>query len=257
MWGHLGNRTWETEPLQLVSAPAADDRTRGHQELVVRALDGDGQAWRSLVDEFTPMMRGNARRFRLSEADCADVVQTVWMRFAEKGAGIKDTACIAGWLATTTRRESMRMASRREFPAEPDVHEPSDVSPTPEQLVIDADEASRVREALRRLPARDQRLLTLLVTAPPPAYRFIAAEMGLAVGSIGPLRARALDRLREELENLGSVGSHRGRRQHVLAEDVEQSAEEQLPETQHRLRPLGKATGAGAYRCDLADDPQR
>lgn len=226
MWAHLGHSTWGAEALQSVSDRAdgnsprialaggiageppergtdrAADRSRRHQELVIRARGGDSQAWQSLMDEFTPMMRRNARRFRLSEADCADVVQTVWMRFAEKGDRIKDGACIAGWLATTTRRESMRMASRREFPAEMDVHEPSDGSPTPEQLVIDADEASRVRKALRRLPDRDQRLLTLLMTAPSPAYRSVAAEMGLAVGSIGPLRGRALDRLRQELEDL-------------------------------------------------------
>jgi len=162
---------------------------------------GDPQAWDRLVGELTPMLRSIARRHRLTEADCADVVQTVWLRLAENLDVVRDGNRVAGWLATTARRESLRVSRRREQPVEAWVFEAEDGAPSPEQRLVDRDEAARVRSALRRLPARDQRLLGVLMRDPAPAYVDVAAELGIPIGSIGPTRARALARLRRQLEH--------------------------------------------------------
>jgi hypothetical protein len=37
----------------------------------------------------------------------------------------------------------------------------------------------------------------MLISDPPPAYARISAELGIPVGSIGPTRARCLERLRQ------------------------------------------------------------
>ena len=50
-----------------------------------------------------------------------------------------------------------------------------------------------------RLPTRDQALLRLLAVDPSPSYQEISAALGMPIGSIGPTRARALERLRREL----------------------------------------------------------
>jgi hypothetical protein len=60
-----------------------------------------------------------------------------------------------------------------------------------------------VSAALRRLPTRDQTLLTLLMDSPSPSYSQLSAELRMAVGSIGPSRARSLGRLRRELDAAG------------------------------------------------------
>jgi DNA-directed RNA polymerase specialized sigma24 family protein len=54
--------------------------------------------------------------------------------------------------------------------------------------------------AFVRLPARDQRLLRMLVADPQPSYEEIGTALAMPIGSIGPTRGRALRRLRRELE---------------------------------------------------------
>jgi DNA-directed RNA polymerase specialized sigma24 family protein len=59
-----------------------------------------------------------------------------------------------------------------------------------------------VRRALDRLEPRPRQLIELLfLTDEPPPYAEIAARLGIPEGSIGPTRARALDRLRRLLES--------------------------------------------------------
>ena len=54
----------------------------------------------------------------------------------------------------------------------------------------------RRRAAFAELPSRCQQLLSMLISDPPHSYADIHAELGIPVGSIGPQRARCLDRMR-------------------------------------------------------------
>jgi DNA-directed RNA polymerase specialized sigma24 family protein len=54
-------------------------------------------------------------------------------------------------------------------------------------------------QAAERLPVRCRKLLRVLMASPPPSYAEVAAALGLPIGSIGPTRARCLERLRQEL----------------------------------------------------------
>jgi DNA-binding CsgD family transcriptional regulator len=56
-----------------------------------------------------------------------------------------------------------------------------------------------LRAAFAGLPPRCQQLLSMLTSDPPRSYAEISAELGIPVGSIGPYRARCLDRLRGHL----------------------------------------------------------
>ena len=46
----------------------------------------------------------------------------------------------------------------------------------------------------------------MLISDPPLAYADISARLGIAVGSIGPTRARCLDRLRRSPHLAGILG---------------------------------------------------
>lgn len=71
---------------------------------------------------------------------------------------------------------------------------------TPHHVVLLAERDHAVWRSLARLRPSDQALLRLLVADPRPAYEEISAALGMPIGSIGPTRARALERLRKELE---------------------------------------------------------
>ncbi len=62
--------------------------------------------------------------------------------------------------------------------------------------LIEAERNAALRAALAELPHRCRELLSMLISDPPLAYSEISGALGLAVGSIGPVRARCLDRLR-------------------------------------------------------------
>ena len=64
------------------------------------------------------------------------------------------------------------------------------------QELLAAQRQAALREAFIDLPPSGQRLITLLTQDPPVPYAEISAELGIPVGSIGPTRARYLDKLR-------------------------------------------------------------
>ena len=174
--------------------------------LLQSARSGDAGAWRALVDRYSPMLWNIARGFRLDHATCADVVQTTWVALAENLDSVREPDAIGGWLAMTARRACLREVCRRkrvDLWGEFSDRDMVDPAPAPDDWAATRDRDDRLRRAFRRLPERDQRLLTLLWAAPPRPYAEIAEILGVPIGSIGPTRARALARLREQLADEG------------------------------------------------------
>ena len=56
-----------------------------------------------------------------------------------------------------------------------------------------------------KIPERCRRLLRVLMADPPPAYADVAEALDMPVGSIGPTRARCLERLRQFLDRTDLV----------------------------------------------------
>ena len=79
-----------------------------------------------------------------------------------------------------------------------------------EQEVIAAERNAALRAAFAELPRGCYELLSMLVSDPPFAYADISATLGMAVGSIGPMRARCLDRLRRS-PHLAAIVSSRAK----------------------------------------------
>ena len=173
--------------------------------LVSRAADGDQCAWDQLVERYSGLLWAVARAHRLSSAEAADVLQTSWLRLVEHLAEIRNPDGVGAWLATTARRECLRAlrANARCEPVE-DLEELIEADPGElDAPVCLAERNAGLGAALERLPARDQALLRLLTAEPAPSYEEIGAALAMPIGSIGPTRARALERLRRELRDAG------------------------------------------------------
>ena len=78
-------------------------------DLVASARDGDAQAWGALVERYAPLIWSICRKYRLDRADADDVSQSVWLHLVDHLGKIREPAALAGWLATTTRRECGRL----------------------------------------------------------------------------------------------------------------------------------------------------
>jgi RNA polymerase sigma factor (sigma-70 family) len=164
------------------------------------AAAGDEGAWRDLVARFDPMLRGIVRGYRLDSADVDDVVQTTWIRAYRSLDRLNEPAAIGGWLAITARRESLRMLQRgvREVPVEEPLWAEETDGSTPETVALERERRTALRAAVGRLPGRQQLLLATMLRRPCASYDEISAELDMPVGSIGPTRERALERLRSD-----------------------------------------------------------
>jgi RNA polymerase sigma factor (sigma-70 family) len=168
--------------------------------LVSRVGLGEQEAWNELVERYSPLVWSICARCRLSREDADDVGQSVWLLLVEKIGSLREPAALPGWLATTTRRECLRMAEgRRQDPGglrPGDLLTPDPAQPAIEQELIMAERHAALRAALAELQRGCHELLSMLISDPPHSYAEISATLGIPPGSIGPTRARCLDRLR-------------------------------------------------------------
>jgi RNA polymerase sigma factor (sigma-70 family) len=173
-------------------------------EWVRAAAAGDNKAWDCLVDRFNNLVWAVARSHRLSPADAADVSQTTWLKLVEHLDRIHQPERLGAWLATTARRESLaairRGARHLAVGSAMDVAPASLDEPSPDGPLILAEEHSAVARGFGRLAERCQRLLRMLMADPAPRYEEVAEALGMPIGSIGPTRARCLERLQREVE---------------------------------------------------------
>ena len=169
--------------------------------LVARARDGDQHAWNDIVDRYAPLVWSICNRYRLSRPDIDDVAQTVWLLLVEQLGKLRQPAALPGWLATTTQHECLRIlrAARRydSFGSSVDSQmSPDQPAAMIEQEVIAAELNAALRAAFAELPPRCRQLLSMLISDPSHSYAEISATLPMPIGSIGPQRARCLDRLR-------------------------------------------------------------
>ena len=184
-------------PQQLTDSPA--DTTVS--DLVARAKAGDRQAWDALVERYAPLIWSICRRHRLGQADADDVGQSVWLRLVDQLDRVRDPAALPGWLATTARRECLRVLGAVQGPRASvyalDVESlPDERADLADQGLLAAERHAALREAFDQLPPNGKQLISLLIADPPLPYADISAQLGIPVGSIGPTRSRYLDRMR-------------------------------------------------------------
>jgi DNA-directed RNA polymerase specialized sigma24 family protein len=65
-----------------------------------------------------------------------------------------------------------------------------------DEEILVAERNAALRAAFAELPPRCQQLLSMLLSDPPHSYVDIHRELGIPIGSIGPQRARCLERMR-------------------------------------------------------------
>jgi RNA polymerase sigma factor (sigma-70 family) len=173
-------------------------------QLVQRAAEGDGWAWKQLIDQYGRLIWAMTRDFKLAEGDASDVVQATWLRLIENIHRLECPERVGSWLAATARHECLRSLSARKKIVLATDDTPLDGvalnEPEIDERLLAEERAQTVREALSRLPWRSQRLLELLMADPPPSYAEISDQLGLPIGSIGPTRGRCLEKLRVMLQ---------------------------------------------------------
>jgi RNA polymerase sigma factor (sigma-70 family) len=185
--------------------PAFDAR------LVERCLAGDARAWELLVRRYERLVYAVAHSYHLSEPDLGDVFQDVFTALVRGLPRLREARALCRWLSSTTDRIARATALRLRRERMRTAGDPTSLETLPADLPaaganLEAlEEQTLVRLALAALPERCRGLLhALYYEDPPPAYATLARRLGVPVGSLGPTRARCIDRLRAGIRSLGA-----------------------------------------------------
>jgi RNA polymerase sigma factor (sigma-70 family) len=165
--------------------------------------------WETLHQRFGRVVYAVPRRFGLSGADCDDVYQSTWLTAVTRPSPpvAQGDGVMVRWLAAIAAWETRNLLRRRRATVrEPGLLEAVEADPEgmPERLELLVEQHRLVEESLAALPERDRSLLRdLFLCDEPLSYEQVAARFGVSVGSVGPLRLRAIERLRAELSRRG------------------------------------------------------
>lgn len=184
--------------------------------LVERCLAGDARAWDALVRRYERLVLSVGRSYRLSDEDLGDVFQEVFTALLKGLPRLRDPRSLCRWISSTTDRiaRTVALRSRREqarsVSVEDDTRTASEL--TSEEAAIGADlerleTMALVQLALGAISDRCRKLLHALYQEEPvPSYSELSTRLGVPIGSLGPTRARCLDRLRANLTAIDPEG---------------------------------------------------
>lgn len=196
-----------------MSLPAFDSDAT--DAALVRACQrGDATAWEMLVNRYQRLIYTIPRRAGLDDDQCSEVFQHTFAALVEHLDRLDQPERVRAWLVTTARRKVQRLLQKSghtqpliDEASEAEHETPtvlSDPSPLPDEIIAELEEQHLVRTALAKLDDRCRQLLTLLFYRPEPLpYEQIAATVGVPIGSIGPTRARCLQKLGRLLKEDG------------------------------------------------------
>jgi len=194
--------------LEIQEAPVVSSKYKSHTdpELVAMCLRGDAQAWEALIMRYRRLVYSVPVRFGFTSADAADVFQAVCLKLIEHLHELKDETKVSAWLITTTTRQCIHVKSlkHRETGADEEFEEPADPGENLEDLRIMTETQQTIRDAVEQLSGRCRDLIEMLYFDQRSlSYEEISQKMGMPVASIGPTRARCLDKLRTQLRRRG------------------------------------------------------
>lgn len=185
--------------LTLSSPKHAPAGAPSDQALLVACRAGDARAWQQLLDKYERLVYSIPLNYGLDREDASDIAQITFTALIQSLATLRDDSNLGGWLALVARRHTWRLIQRRQQnPPAPLDEETVALLPGHTQPLERWELVEWLERGLALVGERCRQLLVALYFEPEePSYAEIARRLGIAEGSIGPTRARCLQRLRE------------------------------------------------------------
>ncbi|MDM7914558.1 MAG: sigma-70 family RNA polymerase sigma factor [Candidatus Eisenbacteria bacterium] len=193
------------------------------EELLRGCREGRESAWEEFLRRYGDLIYSTIRRRAgLTRAeDREDAFQNAVLSIYKNLADLRDFDKIVPWMvriAYTQGIDTLRMRKKLQETPIDDLSESSlnevrrieDPAPPAEEMYLALERAQAARQALSRLPERCRLLIRLLFYEDPPLdYAEVARRAALPIGSIGPTRARCLEKMRRILADASAVVSER------------------------------------------------
>ncbi|MBI1824046.1 MAG: RNA polymerase sigma factor [Nitrospirae bacterium] len=170
--------------------------------LLDRYDEGDEEAFTELVTRHQKSLYGAAYRMVGHSADAMDLVQQAFVKLLTQRSGFRQEASLKTWLyqiLINLCRNHLRDSTRHQ-PVEVEIEEMGLVdSKTALDPLVEKAVRSEVRQAIRRLPERQQETLILRVYEELP-FGEISRILGCHVGTVKANYHHAVRKLREFLK---------------------------------------------------------
>jgi RNA polymerase sigma factor (sigma-70 family) len=177
--------------------------------LVRACLEGSEEAWSDLIGRYKNLIFSVPIRTGISPDDASDIFQAVCLELLSELPKLRHPEALPRWLVQVTYHKCLRWkADRDRFSGDAGEKDEAELSghteQVPEQLLYEVERSQKIRQVLLELEPRCRQLIEILFfESPARPYHEVAQSLGLAVGSIGAVRERCLERLRRLLEQVG------------------------------------------------------
>lgn len=174
------------------------------EELVAACRRGDESAWETIVLKYQNMLYSIPRRAGLGIDLASDVLQDVFLTLFEKLDTLEQPQFLRAWLTTTTRHKTIHLIQRetRGRPKSIDELEEEtffefpDKAPLQDEVLINLEKEISIEKAMSQMDERCRRLISMLYLEQEQIpYTEISTILEIPLGSIGPTRARCLQKL--------------------------------------------------------------
>ena len=154
------------------------------------------------MDRYGRLVYYVAHRYGLHSPEADDVFQTVFLIVLRRLPSLKKSSSLSAWLITIAHREALHASKAKSRFVELD-ERLIDVTEPPLEDIHREFLAQQVREAMQQLDPFSREFISAVMAEPPPTYEELAARFGMALGSVGPTRARCLKKLENILTRMG------------------------------------------------------
>jgi RNA polymerase sigma factor (sigma-70 family) len=175
--------------------------------LVRECLDGNEEAWSALIDRYKNLIFSIPIKYGFSTDDATDIFQSVCLDLLSELSKLRDAKALPKWIMQITAHKCFHRKQLQQRVELSDPHAELLERSTPSvamEILRQAEQEQSLRQAMSELPPRCRQLVHMLFfDEPARPYQEIASELGIAVGSIGFIRQRCLERLRKRLLETG------------------------------------------------------
>ncbi len=188
---------------------AAGALDRSDAGRIKRCRKGDESAWNELVDRYQRLVFAVPKRAGLSDDQCSDIFQDVFLTLFQKIDEIEQPDRIRSWVVTTAKFKTWAVvrggkgfySPGTEEEMEQEMASLRDAAPLADQVLVELEEQHLVRTAMAGLDGRCRKILSMLYLRDSAAsYSQVAEAIGVGETSISPLRSRCLKKLAKLLE---------------------------------------------------------
>jgi RNA polymerase sigma factor (sigma-70 family) len=176
-------------------------------QLVRECIGGSEEAWRTLIFKYKNLIFSIPVKYGFSVDDSTDIFQAVCLDLLSELPKLRKIKALPKWIMQVTAHKCFH---RKQQQQRTDILDPTSKEfeqSTPshsEDILREAEDEQNLRQAMAELSPRCRELVQMLFyDEPARPYQEIAETLGIAVGSIGFIRQRCLERLRKRLLEAG------------------------------------------------------